>query len=74
VIVDRPSPGPEPDWERLFEEDERMAVKKESLRCQLGKHADGKADSCPGTYNTPRGPSQGEHKCECSCHEGIRVI
>lgn len=43
-------------------------VKKESLRCQLGKHADGKKDSCPGYYYTPRGPQQGEHNCECECH------
>jgi len=40
-----------------------------SLKCQLGKHADGKMDSCPGYYHTPRGPKRGEHKCECECHQ-----
>lgn len=61
MIADRPSPGPEPDWEKLFKEDE-MADHK-SLKCLTSKHTD-----CPGFFFTPRGPKVGNHQCECECH------
>lgn len=34
-----------------------------SLNCLLTKHG-----QCEGKFSTPRGPSKGEHPCECECH------